>query len=129
MNLQPWLLIRTRYVRRETRLIYRKTKISRIRYTRYLRPGTTNHPHHLGTDVTFFFPRPQHLKKTLINTICPPSISIVLLHFVLWLMAFVCTWCSYCVLFFFHLRLLLSFFLHIPGTCYLLRDIVCFFTW
>ena len=70
--------------------------MSRIRCTRYQRPGTTNHPHHLGTDVTFFLPR-SHLKKTLINTwynIPPPSILIILLHF----MVFVCTWCSWCVL-------------------------------
>ena len=37
------------------------TYISWIRCTRYQRPGTTNHPHHLGADVTFCLPRPQHL--------------------------------------------------------------------
>ena len=66
--------VRTGYVFREIQIIYRKkAKRSRIRYTRYQRPGTTNHPHHLGTDVTFFLPRPQDL-KTLINTRCdiPP---------------------------------------------------------
>ena len=44
-----------------------------MRYTRYQRPGTTNHPHPLGTDVTLFLPRPQHVKKTfLITKIYPP---------------------------------------------------------
>ena len=49
------------------------TYISWIRCTRYQRPGTTNHPHHLGADVTFCLPRPQHLTQTLlINIIYPP---------------------------------------------------------
>ena len=108
MSIQPWLLIRTRYARRETHILYRqKTKISRIRYTRYQRPGTTNHPHHLGTDVTVF--RPHHNTSGryctwLINTIYPPpSILIIISHIVLWLMIlFVCTWCiCWCVLLFF----------------------------
>ena len=83
-----------------------KTKISRIRYTWYQRSGTTNHPHHLGTDVTFSLPRPQHLTKTSLfvnrSTIPPPpSVLITISHFVLWLIffLFVCTWCScWCVL-------------------------------
>ena len=71
MNIQLWLLIRTRYVRTEIlQLSTEKTKISRIRYN--LVPTTANnHPHHLGTDVTFSLPRPQHLKKTLINKMYP----------------------------------------------------------
>ena len=43
------------------------------------------HPLYLETAVTFS--RPQHLKKTLTNTIYPlPSILIIILYFVLWLM-------------------------------------------
>ena len=44
------------------------------RYTRCQRPGTTDHPHHLGTDVTVFLSRPQQLTKTfsLINIYTPP---------------------------------------------------------
>ena len=49
--------------------------ISRTRYTRswYQRPGTTNHPHHLGTNVMFFLPRPHRITKTSlwINIIHP----------------------------------------------------------
>ena len=74
MNIQPCLLIRTS-THVETlilQIIYRKKK-SRIGYTtRYQRPGTTNHPRHLGTYVTLFLPQPQHLKNTLINTMPPP---------------------------------------------------------
>ena len=47
-----------------------------------------HHPHHLGTDVTFFFPRPQHVKKTIHNTVrnIPSLHSDFFSHFVLWLM-------------------------------------------
>ena len=66
-TMHGWLLIRTRYTRytrREIQFSTENTK-SRIRYTWYNRPGT-NHPHHLGTDVTFFLLRPQHLTQTLL---------------------------------------------------------------
>ena len=54
----------------------------------------------------------------------PPSTSIILLQFVVWLMIFVCIWCSCwwsdaCWWYFFHLGLLLNTFLHIHA-CYLL---------
>ena len=94
-----------------------KTKISRIRYTRYQRSGTTNQRHHLGTGVTFFLPRP-HLTKTLLIILIYP----LPLHFLcslafrvkvdgfgldaLGVVADVCCW------FLLHLGLLM-FFLHI----------------
>ena len=85
MNIQPWLLIHTRYVlvRGDTNYLQKNIYVTRIRYTRYRRPGTTYHPHYLGTGLTFFLQRPQHLKKTWFSTICPPpSISTSLLRVV-----------------------------------------------
>ena len=67
----------------------------------------------------------------LINIIFrPPSILIITLHFVLWLMIFVCLhlcscWCV--LLIFFHLGLLLIIFF--ARTCYLLRGIFSFTWW
>ena len=98
MSIQPWLVADTYQVRtqRDTNSLRKEIKMSRIRYTWYQRPGTTNHPYHLGTDATFFLPRTQPLTKNLLlihtskYNIPPPSISIILWHFVIWLMIFVC---------------------------------------
>ena len=118
---------------RDTNYVQKKTKISRIRYTtRYQKPGTTNRLHHLGTDVTFFLPQPQHLKKTLINTISPPPPFLLFfciscygcvylcLHFLVQLlMCVVGNFCSFGVVDF-------LVFAHIVRTCYLLRGFVFF---
>ena len=91
-----WLLIRTRYALREIKIIYRKNKnvANQVHLVPEIYISTSNHPHHLGTDVvTFFLPRPQHLTKALLltNIICPlPSISIIISHFVLRFMVCVC---------------------------------------
>ena len=55
-----------------------------------------HHPHHLGTDVTFFFPRPQHVKKTIHNTVrnIPSLHSNFFFAFRVVVDVFVCTWCS-----------------------------------
>ena len=96
-------------------------------YTWYQRPGT-NHPHHLGTDVTFFLPRPQHLTKSLLlfNIIYPPP-SILILFCVScygWCL-FVCTWCScWCVLLISSFGIVVDCF--VAHTYDLLRF---FFTW
>ena len=64
------------------------------------------------TGVCFFF-------HSLIH-----EILLILLYFVLWLMIFVCTWCScWYVLISFHSGLLLLFFAH---TCHLVGGIVFF---
>ena len=63
------------YARRDINSLQKNNKISRIRYTGYQRPGTTNDPDHLGTDVTFVLPRPQHFTKILlINIVYPPPV-------------------------------------------------------
>ena len=123
MNVQPWLLICIRYVRRDTSYLQNKTKISRIRYTRYQRPGTTNHPHHLQSDMMFSLSLLQHLKKTLINIVYPhPSFG---LFFAFRVMADFCLQLVQLLMcnvdYFFHLGLLIFF-----CTCNLLRGIVFF---
>ena len=73
MNIKTWLLIRISHARIEIQVSTEKTKKSIIRYI-YQRPGTTNHPHHLGTDVAFFLPL---LEDTIINqySIPPPPLD------------------------------------------------------
>ena len=58
--------------------IQKKYKISRISYTRYQRNGSTNHPHHLGTDVTFFLPRPPAPHEDIINQYNTPPLLLSL---------------------------------------------------
>ena len=115
-----WLLIRTRYARREIQILYiNKTKISRTRY-QYQRPGTTNHPHYLGTGVVWRFSSHDNTSRrnyyVFIDVIYlpPPFWLLLCISCYVWWYLFVCAWCSWWrVLIFFHLGLLLIFVLRI----------------
>ena len=56
----------------------------------------------------------------------PPSLHlIIILHFVLWLMIFVCTWCSgWCIDYFFHFGMLIIFLAHV-----IYSGVLFLFTW
>ena len=105
-------------ISRDTNCLQKKIYISRITYTRCQRPGTTNHPHHRRNRCDVFSPTTTAPHEDIVNQyiIPPPSfwllicIRVMVVDFCLFapgVDAYVCCWL------FFHLGLLLIFFLHI----------------